>query len=87
MAKLNEALNLLTNDRKRNYDNKNDIHTEDILPRTWRFVRDYDQDGQIVFFEQLIDILGGACSQGRTTRIMQFYTVNMDGGELIKYLR
>ena len=67
------AVNLLVNDNKNNYDDKNDIHVHDILPRTWRFIEFYDASGKTVFLEQLCHILSGPCAQGRTTRIFQFY--------------
>lgn len=67
------ALRLLNEDRKRNYDDKNDIHVEQLLPPVWENVNKYDDTGKFMFFEQIIDIVQcGYCSQGRTTRLIQF---------------
>ena len=68
------TLELLLSDSHNNYDNLNKIHVHDLLPRTWRFIRLYDLNAILVFLEQLSDIVtSGSCSQGRTTRILQFY--------------
>lgn len=69
-----KALTLLNEDRKENYDSKNDIHVEELLPRVWTNVKEYDDDGKFIFYEQVADILlSGKCAQGRTTRLLQFY--------------
>ena len=70
-------LNLLVNNKNGNYDPKNQIHVNDLLPRTWRFIRHYEKDGIECFIEQIADISKGSCSQGRTTRIFQFYEYHM----------
>lgn len=62
---------------KNNYDPANNIHVEDLFPRTWRFVKHYDEDGIGVFLEQIAEVTNGSCSQGRTTRIYQFYEYHM----------
>ena len=67
------ALRLLNEDRNRNYDDKNDIHVEELLPPVWENVNRYDDTGKFLFFEQIIDIVqSGDCSQGRTIRLIQF---------------
>lgn len=61
-----------------NYDNLNDIYIEDLLRRTWRFIKHYCDDSRGFFIEQLADITtSGSCSQGRITRVYQFYSFHM----------
>lgn len=72
-----KSIELLTNNTNSNYDKENHIDAQDLLKRTWRFVKHYDQDGIECFIEQLSDIMNGSCSQGRTTRIFQFYEFHM----------
>lgn len=70
------GLRLLNEDRKRNYDDKNDIKVEELLPRVWNCVKEFDDNGKFTFYEQITDIvLSGPCAQGRTTRLLQFYSV------------
>jgi len=71
------AIKLIATDTYSNYDIKNNIQTQDILTRTWRFIKHYDNNGIECFIEQLADIMNGSCSQGRTTRIFQFYEYHM----------
>jgi len=62
------------NKDKSNYDSKNDIHVNDILPRVWRFIRKNKEDAMNLFIEQVSDIVNrGPCAQGRTTRLYQLY--------------
>ena len=77
------TLFLFENDKDNNYDNINDIHLEDILVRTWKFIKHYDDDMKIVFFEQLGDIYNGPCAQGRVTRIFQFYQIHINNKDSI----
>ena len=73
------TLELLISDSHNNYDDKNHISINDLLPRTFRFIKHYDNNGILIFLEQLSDIVtSGQCSQGRTTRIYQFYEHHMD---------
>ena len=70
------GLTLLNEDRKKNYDDKNDIRVEELLPRVWNCVKEYDDNGKFVFYEQIADIIvSGSCPQGRTTRLFQFYSL------------
>jgi hypothetical protein len=64
-------------DDKNNYDSVNNIHVKDLFPRTWRFIKHYDEDGIKIFLEQIAEVTNGSCSQGRTTRIFQFYEYHM----------
>jgi len=66
----NFMLNLLKN-KNGNYDSANKIHVHDLLPYVWTKVRDYDDSGKQLFLEQLIDIRGGTCPQGRVARLIQ----------------
>ena len=75
-----KTIHLFKTQDKHNYDPKNDIHVNDILPRVWRFIKN-DKDVLIktIFLEQIADIsTKGACSQGRTTRLYQIYSMYMD---------
>lgn len=75
-----KTINLFKTKDKQNYDPKNDIHVNDILPRVWRFIKN-EKDGllKLIFLEQIADIsVKGACSQGRTTRLYQIYALYMD---------
>lgn len=73
-----DTTDLLLNGNQNNYDDKNRINVKDLLPRTWRFVKLYDSSGLECFLEQLADITSsGSCSQGRVTRIFQFYEFHM----------
>lgn len=66
-------LNLLQKDDRNNYDPLNNIHTIDILTRTWFFVRTLPKEDQSYFFTQIEEIQDGSCPQGRTTRLFQIY--------------
>jgi hypothetical protein len=84
-----KSLYLMKFDNNNNYDNENDIHVEDILPRVWRFVQNYDDSTLDTFWEQMSEISkNGPCAQGRTTRLFQFYFIHMDSKDYIykKYL-
>ena len=72
-----KTINLLANDRKNNYDTKNKINIELILPNIWKKIKNYNDNSlYLVFIEQLSDIIiSGPCSQGRTTRIIQFLLI------------
>jgi hypothetical protein len=70
------GLTLLDNDRNNNYDNTNDIKVEELLPRVWNCVKDYDDSGKFIFYEQIVDIvISGSCAQGRCIRLLQFYNI------------
>ena len=75
-----KTINLFKTQDKQNYDPKNDIHVSDILPRVWRFIKnEKDELIKTIFLEQIADIsTKGACSQGRTTRLYQIYSMYMD---------
>ena len=60
-------------DSHSNYDPLNDIHTIDILTRTWYYVRKLSPEDQSHFFTQIQEINDGSCPQGRTTRLFQIY--------------
>ncbi len=70
---IQKTLQLFQNDRPNNYDSKNKINAEHLLILVWNKVKTFDLKAKLVFFEQLADIsLYGPCSQGRTTRLIQF---------------
>ena len=72
-----KTLYLLANDRRNNYDDKNKIHTELLIPIIWNKVKKYDElTIYDIFVEQLSDIIiSGPCSQGRTTRLIQLLSI------------
>lgn len=72
---VNRAIFLIIHERDSNYDPINDIDVLDILCRTWYFVKKLEPNEQIEFYNQLMEINNGSCSQGRSTRLFQiFYT-------------
>ena len=72
-----KSINLLANDRKNNYDDKNKINVELLLPVIWNKIKNYNNISLYsVFVEQIADIIiNGPCSQGRTTRIIQLLSI------------
>jgi hypothetical protein len=68
-----QMLDLLKRDNSSNYDQLNDIHTIDILTRTWYYVRKLPIEDHKMLFEQIGEIKNGTCAQGRTTRLFQIY--------------
>jgi hypothetical protein len=70
---IKDMLELIRNDTANNYDPLNDIHTMDILKRTWYYVRKMELEDRIMLFSQIVEIKNGPCPQGRTTRIYQIY--------------
>lgn len=80
---LKNVLFLLQNDKDNNYDSENDIHVDDILVRTWRFIKYYEKDAMLIFLEQLGDIYYGPCPQGRVTRLFQFYEYHINNKDRI----
>ena len=72
-----KTLHLLANDRENNYDDKNKIHTELLIPIIWNKVKKYNElTIYDIFVEQLSDIIiSGPCSQGRTTRLIQLLSI------------
>ena len=68
-----KTIHLLANDRKNNYDDRNKIHTELLLPIIWNRVKKYNElTIYDIFVEQMSDIIiSGPCAQGRTTRLIQ----------------
>tara|TARA_B110001454_G_scaffold161179_1_gene150610 strand:+ start:358 stop:753 length:396 start_codon:yes stop_codon:yes gene_type:complete len=72
-----KTIHLLANDRKNNYDDKNKIHTELLMPIIWNKIKKYNELTMYdTFVEQLADIiLSGPCAQGRTTRLIQLLSI------------
>ncbi len=81
-----DIINQIKTSPESNYDPINEIDFTDILPRVWKFYK-YIQisNNKCVFFEQIIDIKTGLCSQGRTTRMFQLYKIWID--ELERYIK
>ncbi|CAF0958933.1 unnamed protein product [Didymodactylos carnosus] len=65
------SVQILETQRHVNFDNKNEINVEELLPILWSIVKK-NPDLYDTFYEQLCDITGGSCSQGRSTRLFQF---------------
>jgi hypothetical protein len=59
------TIELLDRDRKNNYDAKNNMNVQDILPTVW------EKGPQDLVLEQLADIQDGFCPQGRVARLYQ----------------
>lgn len=60
--------------KKDNYDSKNKIDVNDLLPRVVKIVKTYEKSGIDVFLKTFSEIKQlGSCAQGRTTRLLQFY--------------
>lgn len=72
-----QVLNILKNDRDKsaNYDTANRINVDHLLPLVWTKVREYDTSGKLLFLEQLREMRGGLCAQGRTTRLIQMVEI------------
>lgn len=72
-----KTIHLLANDRKNNYDDKNKINVELLLPIIWNKIKNYnDLTLYDIFVEQMSDIIiSGPCSQGRTTRMIQLLSI------------
>jgi hypothetical protein len=73
-----KSLQLLAS-KQGNYDKSNDVNVEELFPLIWLTVKTAhlrvdDEDISSVertFVEQLADIQGGHCPEGRTTRMIQ----------------
>jgi hypothetical protein len=71
IGRARRSIKILTSQRKSNFDSRNDIDVEELLPILWDKVKK-QEDIHDTFYEQLCDITGGSCSQGRSTRLFQF---------------
>jgi hypothetical protein len=71
IGRARRSIKILTTQRKSNFDYKNDIDVHELLPILWDKVKN-QEDIHDTFYEQLCDITGGSCSQGRSTRLFQF---------------
>ncbi len=68
------TIELFKIDKKNNYDDLNQINVEELLPRVINIVKNYDSTGRDLFLIVLGEIMElGSCSQGRTTRLLNFY--------------
>lgn len=73
MGQVEQTLHLFINDRNGNYDSTNDIRVEDLLVRLFPLVEKWENSCKIVFLEQIADVMGGTCPQGRCTRLVQLF--------------
>jgi len=71
IGRARRSIRILTTQRKSNFDYRNDIDVHELLPILWDKVKN-QEDIHDTFYEQLCDITGGSCSQGRSTRLFQF---------------
>jgi hypothetical protein len=71
IGRARRSIKILTSQRKSNFDSRNEIDVEELLPILWDKVKN-QEDIHDTFYEQLCDITGGSCSQGRSTRLFQF---------------
>ena len=74
IGRARRAIDILRSERTSNFDSRNEIDVEELLPLLWNQVKSED-DMHDTFYEQLCDIPGGSCSQGRSTRLFQFLFV------------
>ncbi|CAF2547017.1 unnamed protein product [Rotaria sp. Silwood2] len=71
IGRARRSLKILMSSRHSNFDSRNEINVEELLPILWDKVKN-QEDIHDTFYEQLCDITGGSCSQGRSTRLFQF---------------
>ena len=71
IGRARRSMRILTSERRSNFDARNEIDVEELLPILWDKVKN-QEDIHDTFYEQLCDITGGSCSQGRSTRLFQF---------------
>ncbi|UJR29932.1 hypothetical protein I4U23_017479 [Adineta vaga] len=71
IGRARRSLRILATHRKSNFDSRNEIDVEELLPILWNQVKN-QEDIHDTFYEQFCDITGGSCSQGRSTRLFQF---------------
>jgi hypothetical protein len=64
------SIDILRTQKNSNFDQRNEIDVEELLPIVWQQVKGQD-DVHEIFYEQLCDITGGSCAQGRSTRLFQ----------------
>lgn len=78
------ALGLLEKTNIDNKDTRNEIEVKDIFPGIWHIIKTAPSRLQnqvevdrihLLFIEQLADIIGASCSQGRVTRLLQLYSL------------
>ena len=69
----NKVMRTLDADRgtPKNLDTTSDVNVDDLIPYVWHYVKDYDQSAKDLFIEQMAEILGGMCPQGRVARLIQ----------------
>lgn len=72
-----KTIHLVANDRVNNFDEKNHINFELLFPLIWTKIKKFNEISLYnCFIEQISDIyINGRCSQGRTTRILQYYNI------------
>ena len=72
-----KTIHLVANDRKNNFDCKNHINFELLFPIIWEKIKKFNEISLYnSFIEQISDIyINGKCSQGRTTRMLQYYNI------------
>ena len=71
IGRARRSMKILRTHRQSNFDRRNDIDVEELLPILWNQVKSHE-DIHDTFYEQLCDVTGGSCSQGRSTRLFQF---------------
>ena len=71
IGRARRSIKILTSQRRGNFDSRNEIDVEELLPILWNQVKSHE-DIHDTFYEQFCDITGGSCSQGRSTRLFQF---------------
>jgi len=71
------VLEKLVGEDGNNYDRVNNIEVKKLLEMVWSLVKNYDESGKLLFLEQLGEISGGMCAQGRSARLLQMAEFNV----------
>jgi hypothetical protein len=78
MPLLLRALDMVGLQTQENYDPSNNAHFDQLLVLLWNGHMkqpnaEWDASGRGAVYDQLVEILGGACAQGRVNRIIQLF--------------
>jgi len=76
LRNVKKGIDLLNRDYKKsgNYDDRNKISVEELLPKVIKIVENFDNSGKSLFLTTIGEIVElGSCSQGRISRLLGFY--------------
>lgn len=81
----NEALHALLifeRDPNGNFDPSNNVRVEQLLPLLYQHIQQcWAPETLVLFYEQLADVIHGACAQGRCTRLLNLFPVEPEKKE------